>query len=399
MISLHVAYQHTRRLEELLRAWDERVASEPPVRLHRWAEVAVWPAARSATVAASTGIEGNRLTIDEVDEVLAGGSAAGSPADIRDVRNYNNALDMANRAALRPDFEWTQELLRRLNAAVLDGLEDDERGEYRREPVIVGGVYEPPAHQLLPGLMAELVDWLESAGSDHTLVFAGLAHLNVVSIHPWLNGNGRTARVVGSLALMRRGIAAPELVNIEAVIRGAPDEYVDALQVTHGPAYQPDRHSATAWLEYFAAIAVDRLELRTRLDAAIQADIGLLAMELDAANHPTAWAPVLLAARVVPVRTSLVAGRLGLSSSRARAILAEAVAGGWLVAVGERRGRTYEPSDRLAGLPLRTPDVLIASVAAWPWTSVSQTPFERASWYFRPVPTLGAFRHRWRPNI
>ena len=279
MSGLHTSYQRTAALDDLMRSWDESIAAEGPPALHRWTNLAVWPSARSATVAGSTGIEGNPLSAEQVEDVLAGGSIRADPADVRDVRNYNAALDIANRAALRTDFEWSQELLRRLNAEILAGLEDDERGEYRTGPVTVGGVYAPPDQLVVPILMTELVDWLRDEGADHTLVRAGLAHLNVVSIHPWLNGNGRTSRVVGSLVLMRRGIAAPELVSIESVIRADPARYIAVLQETHGHTYQPDRHSATRWLEYFAEISVDRLALRTRLDAAIQHDIGLLVME------------------------------------------------------------------------------------------------------------------------
>lgn len=111
----------------------------------------------------------------------------------------------------------------------------------------------------------------------------GLAHLNLVSIHPWLNGNGRTPRVLGSLVLMRRDLVAPELVNVESVIRANPEAYVAVLQESHGPAYQPDEHAATPWLEYFARLSVDRLELRARLDAAIRNDFGVLALELSTA--------------------------------------------------------------------------------------------------------------------
>jgi len=358
MSSLHTAYQRTPRLGASLRAWDEQIAAEGPVVLHRWSNLAVWPSARSATVAGSTGIEGNPLSAEQVDEVLRGGSTSARPADIRDVRNYNAALDIANRASLRTDFEWSQELLRRLNATIIAGLEDDERGEYRRGPVFVGGMYEPPDHRDVQRLMAELVEWLHAAADGHALVGAGLAHLNVVSIHPWLDGNGRTSRVVGSLVLMRHGIAAPELVNIESVIRADPEAYVAVLQETHGPTYQPDRHSATAWLEYFAALSVDRLELRSRLEAAIQNDFGLLAMELDRTGEPAEWAPLLLAARVAPVRTAYVASRLGLSPSRARAMLAGTVAAGWLRSEGENRGRRYLSTPRLDALPLRTPEVM-----------------------------------------
>jgi Fic family protein len=138
-----------------------------------------------------------------------------------------SATSSTKRFTAAASFEGdSHSTIRRINATIVDGLDEDERGEYRRGPVIVGGMYEPPDHRWVPGLMRQLVDWLNEA-SEHVLIRAGLAHLNVVSIHPWLNGNGRTSRVVGSLSLMRGGIAAPELVNIEAVIRADPDAYVD----------------------------------------------------------------------------------------------------------------------------------------------------------------------------
>lgn len=357
-MALHLAYRSTPRLQRLFGAWDSGVAAEGPVVRHRWTDLALWPAARSATVAGSTGIEGNPLEPADVDEVLAG-REVGRSADIRDVLNYNNALDLANRAALRDDFEWSQELLRRLNATVLAGLEDDERGEYRRVSVLVAGVYEPPHASRVPALMRELEDWLRTDdGTDHTLLRAGLTHLNVVSIHPWLNGNGRTARVAGSLALMRRGIAAPELVNIEAWIRAHPDVYAATLQETHGPDYRPDDHAATPWLEYFAEISVERLELRNRLLAAARSDIGALVLELDRLGQPHDWAAVLLAASIGTVRTAPLAARIGLSDSRTRALLASMVAAGWLEAAGERRGRRYVAGPRLRELDLRAPGLM-----------------------------------------
>ncbi len=358
-MALHIAYQETPRLGQLLAEWDEGVEGEGPLVRHRWTDIALWPAARSATVAGSTGIEGNPFGAAEVDAVLAGHPGERTTPDMRDVLNYNAALDLANAAALRPDFEWSQELLRRLNATILAGLPDDERGEYRTGPVTVGGVFAPPDAYRLPALMRELVDWLQ--GDDlrqHTLVRAGLAHLNVVSIHPWTNGNGRTARVAGSLALMRRGVSAPELVNIESWIRSHPDAYAAVLQETHGPDYRPDEHSATAWLEYFATISVDRLDLRNRLLAAAQADIGVLVIGLSERGQPPAWAPILLAARIGPVRTSVIATPLGLSAPRVRAILGSIAAAGWLTPIGERRGRRYEASPALQAIDLRSPALM-----------------------------------------
>ena len=157
MLDLHLAYALTPRLRQLLGRWDSQAVDEGPLSQQRWTSIALWPAARSATVAGSTAIEGNPLTLTQVDEVLAGvGSDARQP-DIREVLNYSDALDLSNCAAMRPDFEWSQELVRRLNAAVMAGLDDDEKGEYRHEPVTVGGIYSPPEHQRLAALMGDLV--------------------------------------------------------------------------------------------------------------------------------------------------------------------------------------------------------------------------------------------------
>jgi Fic family protein len=358
MPELHLSYQDTPRLQELLAEWDAHVAAEGPIVQHRWTNIALWPAARSATVAGSTGIEGNPLTAIQVDEVLAGGSVDATSADIRDVMNYNGALDLANRAALRPDFEWSQELLRRLNAAVIQGLEDDERGEYRRQAVIVGGIFAPPAHDRLPALMSQLVDWLRSENSAHPLIRAGLTHLNVVSIHPWLNGNGRTARVAGSLMLMRCGIGSPELLNVESDIRANPHRYMSILQTTHGATYDPEEHSATEWLEYFAEICVNRVEIRNRLTAALPGDLGLLFMELEGTPSSDDWPVILMSARLAPVRTTSMAEMLELSPGRVRAMLRAMAREGWLEPVGERRGRRYRAGRRLLDLPLRVPELM-----------------------------------------
>jgi Fic family protein len=358
MVELHVSYQETSRLRELLSEWDAHIAAEGPIVQHRWTNIALWPSARSATVAGSTGIEGNPLTSSQVEEVLSGGSVDAPSVDIREVLNYNRALDLANRAALRPDFEWSQELLRRLNAVVTEGLEDDERGEYRQQAVTVGGVFAPPEYGRLPALMAQLVEWLRTEDCTHPLIRAGLTHLNVVSIHPWVNGNGRTARVAGSLMLMRCGVGSPELLNVESEIRANTHRYMSVLQATHGPTYDPEQHSASEWLEYFAEICVSRLEMRNRLTAAVPNDIGLLHMELEGTPRSDHWPIILLSARLGPVRTTRMAELLELSPARVRSMLAEMARVGWLEPVGERRGRRYGPGRRLLDLPLRTPELM-----------------------------------------
>jgi Fic family protein len=364
MPELYLSYANTPELDRLLAEWDAGVGQEPIVH-HQWTDLSLWPAARNATVAGSTAIEGNRLTPAQVGEVLSGGQVEAARADIREVLNYNAALDFANRAALRPVFEWSGELIQRLNATVMRDLENDERGEYRRGPVTVANVYHPPEWERLPGLMSQLVGWLAAPNETHPLILAGLTHLNVVSIHPWLDGNGRTARVAGSLMLMRCGIGAPELLNVESEVRASRDRYYAVLQETQGPDYDPDEHSATPWLEYFAQICVNRLDTRNRVLHALPGDIGLLSMQLsDNRRASQEWPAILLGARLSPVRTTRLAESLGLSTARTRAMLSAMASAGWLVPLGERRGRRYGPSDRLLQLDLRTPVLMEQLLAA-----------------------------------
>ena len=96
----------------------------------------------------------------------------------------------------------------------------------------IGEAYGGNASQV-PHLMRTLSDWLESS-SDHPLVRAALLHLNVLAIHPWIDGNGRNSRVLPTLELLRAGVRAPELGNIEPYLASNRAEYIAQLRAAHG---------------------------------------------------------------------------------------------------------------------------------------------------------------------
>ena len=100
----------------------------------------VWPAARDAAVSGSTGIEGNPLTPTEVEVVVAGAAVDADGAHIREVEDYNRALNLARDAAARPGFAWSHEVIHLVNATIMEGLPRDTHGDYRRpgEDVFVG---------------------------------------------------------------------------------------------------------------------------------------------------------------------------------------------------------------------------------------------------------------------
>jgi Fic family protein len=328
-----------------------------------WQLAAIWSQARSATVAASTAIEGNPLTDAQVDAVLGGGQVDADQVVVREILNYSDAMNVAARAAER-GATWSEDLVQEVNATITRGLPVDTGGRYRVEGVRVG-IYAAPHELMVPALMRELVDWLRRSPNEPALPRSALVHLNVIGIHPFEDGNGRTARVLSSFELMRSGIRVPELITIETYLRANRDEYVDALRTVLGMSYDPDNHPATSWVEYYARISVDRLEARNRLLEAMPNDFGMLMLALDGAGEPVTWLPILLAAALAPVRTSEIAHALGAAPVTLRANLQRMSAAGWVEPVGRTKARRYRAGPRLLALELRVP-------AIWRWMRSGQ---------------------------
>lgn len=358
-MTLHVTYMPTMAVRDRLDRWEDVVRREAELGPGSWRMMAIWPAARDATVSGSTGIEGNPLGPAEVEEVLAGAAVDADAAHIREVENYNRALNLARDAAARPGFTWSHEVIHLINATIMEALPRDTHGNYREpdEDVFVG-IFTGPSPLVVQTLMDDLVDWLRSGDRTPPLIRSALLHLNIIAIHPFNDGNGRTARVLAAMELVHDGIRSPELVSIEAYLRRNRDEYIEALRTTLGPTYDPDNHPVTEWLDYYTRISLDRLEARNRILDALPADIGILVSALADAGHPLEWAPVILAARVSRLRTAALAELTGRSLPAARAELGRIARAGWLEARGATRGRWYAPSERLTALPLHVPELM-----------------------------------------
>lgn len=357
LTSLHVSYVLTPEAEAHLARWDQAMALEPPTEPTRW-HYYLWGYLRSATVAASTQIEGNPLSLPEVDALLQGESVNAPDRLRQEPINYNNALSTAQSLALVDSFEWSEAILRMLNAQVLFSDPDNRQGRYRDEQVNVGGgVYSAPDWHLVPNLMAELVEWLQRS-TDPTLIRVALLHLNLVAIHPWINGNGRTARVASSLELMRSHVNAPELVNVEPYLRSHQDEYFAQLRETLGATYDPERHTASAWVNYYIRVSAERLGFDARMQDAWPLDLGVLVDALGSRGDPAEWATFLLLAAIAPVRTRWLADAFGRPMSTLRSMLAAMENHGWLIHHGRTRARHYAQGPRLSALTLRTPEIV-----------------------------------------
>lgn len=366
-MTLHLTYAPNMVVRERLDQWENAARRDAELGPGNWRMLAVWPAARDAAVSGSTGIEGNPLGPGAVAEVLAGAAVDADADHIREVENYNRALNLARDAAARPGFTWSHEVIHLINATVMEGLPRDTHGNYRGpgEDVFVG-IFTGPGPLVVQGLMDELVAWLGRADRTPPLIRSALVHLNVIAIHPFSDGNGRTARILAAMELVRDGVRSPELISVEAYLRRNRDEYIDALRTTLGPTYDPDNHPITEWLDYYTRISLDRLEARNRILDALPADIGILVSALADAREPLEWASVLLAARVGRLRTALLAELTDRSMPAARAELGRMARAGWLEPRGVTRGRWYAPTDRLNALRLHVPELMALLAAGEP---------------------------------
>jgi Fic family protein len=156
----------------------------------------------------SNAIEGSTLTLQETRLILETGLTIGGKSlrEHFEVTNHRDAIayveDLVSQAA-----EITPHHVRQLHKLVLTQIDDEHGGQYRVTPVrIAGADHTPPDAWEIPRLMTEWGDWLAQVGAEqHSVIIAALAHHRLAAIHPFVDGNGRTARLVMNLILMKQG--------------------------------------------------------------------------------------------------------------------------------------------------------------------------------------------------
>ena len=208
----------------------------------------------------STRIEGNRLTLAEAEQVVREGKRfAGRERDVREVQNYYRALQQVEEWA-EQQTPITEELIRRLHALIFSGLRSKPT-PYRdgqnviRDLASGAVIYLPPEAADVPGLMHSLVEWIARAEREGVPapVIAGLAHYQFVTIHPFYDGNGRTARALATLVLYRQGYDLGRFYSLEEVYVQDLNAYYTALQTHPHHNYYEGRADVdlTEWLAYF----------------------------------------------------------------------------------------------------------------------------------------------------
>lgn len=208
----------------------------------------------------STQIEGNKLSPSQVKEVLAGGGKfPGRERDEAEVRNYYEALQFVVAEGARKGA-LTEQVVRQIHGLVLTGKK--KATPYRDgQNVIRDGrsgaiVYLPPEAKDVARLMKDLVTWIEAEIRRDELpvpVIAGLAHYQFATIHPYFDGNGRTARLVTTLILHRGGYGLHGIYSLEEYYAKHLDAYYEALAVGKSHNYYMGRADGdvSPFLRYF----------------------------------------------------------------------------------------------------------------------------------------------------
>jgi Fic family protein len=219
--------------------------------------------ARSISTYASTSIEGNPLPLTAVKRLLKS-----SPAELRrserEVVNYNRVLAWLSE---QKEALLDVEFLLHIHAGVMDELlPPHQTGRFRQEPVIIHDprtsevVFLPPDHQDIPSLMDELLAFIWENHNLDPLLLAGLFHKQFVIIHPFMDGNGRTARLATNHLLNGLGLRLASLFSFENYYNQNVGRYFRQVGAFGNYYDLAETLDFTPWLEYFAEGILDELQ-------------------------------------------------------------------------------------------------------------------------------------------
>ncbi|MDY9923683.1 Fic family protein [Methanobacterium sp.] len=201
----------------------------------------------------STAIEGNPLTLEDVSALADGREVMARRKDRQEVLNYLEALDKV------PEFSFheplTLEDILKIHKIVTKSTlpyPEDEGTLRNRQVRVVNGlgetVFMPPETSVVPQLINEFLDWFNSPKMTEidSVIAAGLTHYELVRIHPFIDGNGRTARIMATLVLYKSGFDLKRFFALDDYYDHDRPSYYAALQTV-----DPETVDVTEWLEYF----------------------------------------------------------------------------------------------------------------------------------------------------
>ncbi len=303
----------------------------------------------------TTQIEGSKMDEAAVARLVNHGVGGNPTEDEQANLNALRAYEFVDYLSDQQDIPIDELVIRELNRQfILGGPELHTPGVYRKGQNTVGR-FTPPDQGDVPALMRSFALWLRQDGEIHPVLKAGLAHVHLVAIHPFWDGNGRTARGLATLLLQRSKFGFRKLLSLETQLFANRDSYFTALERALGTRFSLD-YDATPWLEEFTlALATEGQRLEENLTDWHR---------MMQVNYNGAEAMGLAHRQVDGLVFSMRTGQMtradymeitGVSPVTASRDLAGLVKAGVLIPEGRTRSRVYRPAPRAVQTPSGKP--------------------------------------------
>ncbi len=213
-----------------------------------------------------THIEGNELSLTQVQKVLDGEQIVARDRDVQEVINYRKVVDYIGKKKDIPVDEGT---IFELHKLTVNGILDEQAaGRYREKEVVIrnsitGDVsFRPPRAVEVAWQMKDLIDFIHEEKEIHPVLKAGIVHYEFVRVHPFLDGNGRVGRALSMLVLFGDGYDIREFFSLEEHFDRNAEEYYKALQ-----SVAIHNGDVTVWLEYFSeCVAIELSKIKEKIE-------------------------------------------------------------------------------------------------------------------------------------
>jgi len=310
----------------------------------------------------STAIEGNRLTQEEVNKIIVDKiSFPGRERDKKEVLSYHVALEKLE-DYLRSESRLNETVIQSLHGLVMaGGRKRAKPTPYRdgqnviRDSGTNGIIYLPPESKDVPILMSELIDWINLSVKKGIPIpiIAGIAHYQFATIHPYYDGNGRTARLITTLLLHTEGYGLKGIFSLEEYYAQNLAAYYKALTVGHSHNYYEGRAKAsiTKWLEYFCEGVAKSFESvkeqAFKASGRGEKDKSKILRKL----NPRQRKSLTVFKKSNYITSKEVTNLFNISERAARDILSSWVSEGFIEIVdGSKKARSYSLSEEFLGL-------------------------------------------------
>lgn len=313
-------------------------------------------------VQGSNSIEGYDASLDDVVAAVDGEPTVGADAQTEEALvGYRDAMTYVLQIADDQMMKVDEGVLKSLHFMMLKHDLPKNPGRWRPGAIYVRReatgeiVYEGPDHELIPGLIEEMLDQIEEEDC-HVIVKGAMAHLNLVMIHPFSDGNGRMARCLQTLVLARDQIVVPVFSSIEEFLGRNTQTYYEVLGDVGQGSWHPG-NDARQWVRF--CLRAHFLQARTLLRRREEIESVWLACFGLIEKHklPERCTAALMDAAYgfrVRRRSYQNAARISWAEEirdvTASRDLKAMVEKGLLVPVGERRNRHYLATDELTGI-------------------------------------------------